>query len=192
MHDPAGTGSRQISRAQAAEPRSRRGFPTRALLKSPLTHIEIMAAEKGRRAGRTQQIPAGSRTQTSSPASKVPFDLQGGTGSLGAGRDVGRPGAASRSLLCPAPPLPCCTSESSDLFSQKPTRRTQWVSFVQQQRQMQTQLSPRRNISTSRGRGEKGKGEQCRSPTSHLSPGKEEGRTSRSTDTTNTASLLGE
>lgn len=160
MHDPAGTGSRQISRAQAAEPRSRRGFPTRALLKSPLTHIEIMAAEKGRRAGRTQQIPAGSRTQTSSPASKVPFDLQGGTGSLGAGRDVGRPGAASRSLLCPAPPLPCCTSESSDLFSQKPTRRTQWVSFVQQQRQMQTQLSPRRNISTSRGRGEEKRGRE--------------------------------
>lgn len=46
MHDPAGTGSRQISRAQAAEPRSRRGFPTRALLKSALTHIKIMAAKK--------------------------------------------------------------------------------------------------------------------------------------------------
>lgn len=49
---------------------------------------------------------------------------------------------------------------------------------------MQTQLSPRRNISTSRERErEKGKGGQCGSPTSHPSPGKEEVGTTRSAAT---------
>lgn len=135
-------------------------LPNASAIKKCINPHQNHGCKKGRRGGRTQQIPAGSRTNFSSPASKLPFDLQGGTGSVGAGRDAGRPGAASKSLLCPAPPLPCCTRESSDLFSQKPTRRTQWVSFVQQQRQMQTQLSPRRNISTSRERGEEKRGRE--------------------------------
>lgn len=140
-------------RLHAAEPRSHGSFRTQALLKSALALIknngckreeeEGKKNEKNKRKKKKKQIPAGSQTQTySAPLANCHLTCRELRDSWEPGEQREGQHQPPNSLLSPDPLLPCCTGESSSLFSQKSTRKTQWVSFVQKQRRMQTQLSP--------------------------------------------------